>query len=99
MVQREIDPLNGAARRDVLMSSEDAESMGISPGDRVRLRSEAGAFEGRARIAPIHPGNLQVHWPEAGGLLIPGKLDPVSLEPDYNATVVVEKIVEKIDAG
>jgi molybdopterin-dependent oxidoreductase alpha subunit len=99
MVQREMDPLNGASRRDVLMSSEDAESMGISPGDRVRLRSEAGTFEGRARIAPIHPGNLQVHWPEAGGLLIPGKLDPVSLEPDYNATVVVEKVVEKIGAG
>jgi hypothetical protein len=39
MVQREKDPLNGASRRDVLISSEDAARLGIAEGDRLRLRS------------------------------------------------------------
>jgi molybdopterin-dependent oxidoreductase alpha subunit len=95
MVQRDTDPLNGAGRRDVLISSEDASRLEIVDGDLLRLRSEAGSFEGRARVARLKPGNLQVHWPEAGGLLIPGKLDPASLEPDYNATVSLERVASE----
>jgi predicted molibdopterin-dependent oxidoreductase YjgC len=97
MVQRDIDPLNGADRRDVLISSEDAARLEIVEGDLLRLRSEAGIFEGRARLAKLRPGNLQVHWPEAGGLLVAGKFDPVSLEPDYNATVTLERITPAPD--
>ena len=29
------------------------------------VSSATGTFEGQAFIAPIHPGNLEVHWPEA----------------------------------
>jgi molybdopterin-dependent oxidoreductase alpha subunit len=99
MVQRDIDPLNGADRRDVLISSEDAACLEIVEGDLLRLRSEAGIFEGRARLAKLRPGNLQVHWPEAGGLLVAGKFDPVSLEPDYNATVTLERITPAPDSN
>ncbi|HWC64971.1 MAG TPA: molybdopterin-dependent oxidoreductase, partial [Thermoanaerobaculia bacterium] len=91
MVQHEIDPLNGAARRDVLIAGEDARTLGIAEGDAVRLTSASGTFEGFARIAPIHPGDLQVHWPEGMELLAGGRLDPRSLEPDYNAVVTLEK--------
>ena len=91
MVQHEIDPLNGAARRDVLIAGEDARALGIAEGDPVRLTSASGAFEGVARIAPIHRGDLQVHWPEGMDLLAGGRLDPRSLEPDYNAVVTLEK--------
>jgi hypothetical protein len=56
----------------------------------VRLVSEAGLFEGHARIAPIKPGNLEVHWPE-GNALLGTQTDPDSGEPDYNARVRVEK--------
>jgi anaerobic selenocysteine-containing dehydrogenase len=92
MVQHEIDPLNGAARRDVLIAAGDARRLGIADGDGIRLTSSAGTFEGRAKIAPIREGDLQVHWPEAGGLLPGGRLDPISLEPDYTATVTLARV-------
>jgi len=92
MVQHEIDPLNGAARRDVLISAADARRLGLADGDRVRLTSSVGTFEGFAKIARIREGDLQVHWPEAGGLLPGGRLDPISLEPDYTATVTLERV-------
>ena len=92
MVQHETDPLNGASRLDVLMSAADARDLGIAEGDAVRLASGTGTFDGFARFAPIRAGDLQVHWPEAAGLLPGGNLDPVSLEPHYNATVSLRKI-------
>jgi len=92
MVHRERDPLTGAARDEVLMSAEDARALGVAAGDRVRLVSAHGRFEGRVRLVPIRPGNLEVHWPEGNALLDPRRLDPVSKEPDYNAEVVVERL-------
>jgi anaerobic selenocysteine-containing dehydrogenase len=91
MVQHERDPLNGARRADVLMAAEDAQRLGLADGDPVRLRSRAGLYLGRARLAPIKPGNLEVHWPEGNGLLTREAADPLSHEPDYNAVVTVEK--------
>ncbi len=91
MVQHDVDPLNGARRRDVLISGADAVSLGLENGSRVRLVSDTGAFSGTARIAPIKAGNLQVHWPEGLALLPAGRLDPDSLEPDYTTTVAIEK--------
>jgi hypothetical protein len=58
----------------------------------VRLRSDAGSFTGRLRTAPIRSGNLEVHWPEGNVLLEGSVLDPDSMEPDYNATVAIEKL-------
>jgi predicted molibdopterin-dependent oxidoreductase YjgC len=92
MVQRDIDPLNGAARDDVLMSADDARALGLSDGDPVRLISDSGEFRARVFVAPIKPGNLAVHFPEGMGLLSADAIDPESQEPDYNAAVRVEKI-------
>jgi len=91
MVQREVDPLTGAGRRDILMSSEDASARGLSEGDPIRLRSDAGDFAGRVRLAAIKPGNLEVHWPEGMPLLSGSAIDPESGEPDYNAEVWIEE--------
>ncbi|MGH9355294.1 MAG: molybdopterin dinucleotide binding domain-containing protein, partial [Terriglobia bacterium] len=91
MVQRASDPLTGAAREDVLISAEDARQLGISQGERIRLTSAAGTYVGRAKIDRIKSGNLEVHWPEGNVLLSGGKMDMASFEPDYNATVCVEK--------
>ncbi len=93
MVQRAVDPLTGAGREDVLISQEDAERLGVREGERVRLRSSVGKFDGRARIDAIKPGNLEVHWPEGNTLLSREEIDRASREPDYNAIVSVEKIV------
>jgi molybdopterin-dependent oxidoreductase alpha subunit len=92
MVWGERDPLTGAARDEVLMSAEDCAHLGLDPGDRVRLRSEAGTFEGRVRVAPIRPRNLQVHWPEGNALLPGGRYDPRSGEPDYNTWVELTRL-------
>jgi len=92
MVQREVDPLTGAARDEVLISQEDLDRLRMQPGVRVRLRSANGYFEGRLRKALIRSGNLEVHWPEGNILLSATDVDPESMEPDYNATVTLEAI-------
>ena len=55
------------------------------------LRSAHGSFTGRLLAAPIKPGNLEVHWPEGNALLAGDRLDPESMEPDYNAVVSLER--------
>jgi molybdopterin-dependent oxidoreductase alpha subunit len=90
MVQRAIDPLTGAAREDVLISAEDMSRLGLERGASIRLRSESGTFVGRVKPAPIRPGNLEVHWPEGNALLSGTRIDPESMEPDYNAAVTIE---------
>jgi molybdopterin-dependent oxidoreductase alpha subunit len=92
MVHRARDPLTGAARDEVLISEPDAKRIGAVSGDRVRLTSRAGQFEGRVRIAPIKEGNLEVHWPEGNVLLSREAIDRASREPDYNARVRLERL-------
>jgi len=89
MVQREIDPLTGAPRDAVLISADDLAKLGAAGGQRVRVRSQFGTLSGTLQVAPIKPGNLQVHWPE-GNVLLGPTVDPDSLEPDYNTTVSIE---------
>jgi hypothetical protein len=58
----------------------------------VIVASDHGELDGSALIAPIAPGNVQVHWPE-GNVLIGS--DSRSVEagiPDYNARVVVRPV-------
>jgi len=64
----------------------------LSAGSTVRLRSACGTFEGRVKEAAIKPGNLEVHWPEGMPLLSGSAIDPDSMEPDYNATVHIERL-------
>ena len=92
MVQHAVDPLTGAAREDVLISAEDAARLRIANGDRIRLTSTSGRFEGTARIDAIKPGNLEVHWPEGNCLLSREEIDTASKEPDYNAVVDLERL-------
>jgi predicted molibdopterin-dependent oxidoreductase YjgC len=92
MVQREVDPLTGAAREDVLVSVDDARRLGLSAGDRIRLTSSSGHLEGRVFLAAIKPGNLAVHWPEGNVLLSREAIDRASREPDYNAIVRLARV-------
>jgi molybdopterin-dependent oxidoreductase alpha subunit len=89
MVQARRDPLTGAVRDDVFMSSADAERLGLRDDDPVLLKSEVGEFRGRCKIVPIKSGNLQVHWPEGNVLIRRGVTDPACGIPDYNAVVQV----------
>ncbi len=92
MIFERKDALNGALREAVLISSLDAQKLGLRDGDAVRLSSDHGAMEGRALVAPVKPGNLQVHWPEGNTLLDPRKRSKESNVPDYNAFVSLQKI-------
>ena len=75
----------------MFISADDAERLGLAEGVPVRLESPHGRYEGRVFRAPIKAGNLEVHWPEGNALLGP-ELDPDSMEPDYNAVVVLERL-------
>lgn len=89
MIQREVDPLTGAHRHDVLMSRIDMDRLHLREGDEVDLRSAHGMMRARVRGAEVVPGNLEVHWPEGNALLDAGAIDHASLEPDYNAVVIL----------
>ncbi|MCC5877838.1 MAG: FdhF/YdeP family oxidoreductase [Candidatus Sumerlaeia bacterium] len=91
MVHEKKDMLNGAVREAVLMSIVDAENLGVTDGDPVVLRNEKGEYHGRVCIAPLKPGNLQIHWPEGNHLLDRHRRSPDTHVPDYNALVSMEK--------
>jgi molybdopterin-dependent oxidoreductase alpha subunit len=92
MVHRDVDPLLGARRDEVLMSDEDAARLGLRDGEAVALANDLGRVTGRVRVARIRPGNLQMFWPESNPLLRHGALDPQCGIPDYNAVVRVERL-------
>lgn len=92
MVQRDVDPLTGAARDAVLISVEDAARLGVADGAAIELCSPHGVFVGRVHVAPMRPGNLEVHWPEGNVLLSGTRRDPASLEPDYNIEVTIRVV-------
>jgi molybdopterin-dependent oxidoreductase alpha subunit len=91
MVQESRDSLTGAFREAVLMNEADAGRLGLASGDPLVLRNEHGELRGRAHIAPIAPGNLQVHWPEGNVLLGEGRRSAEAGIPDYNALVSVDR--------
>jgi molybdopterin-dependent oxidoreductase alpha subunit len=92
MVHKTRDPLTGARRDDVLMSKEDAAKNGLEDGDNVLLTSKTGRMRGRCMIAPIAPGNVQVHWPEGNVLIERGVSDPECGIPDFNTEVEIERV-------
>lgn len=99
IVQSEVDQLTGAARDHVLMSPEDMERLGIAHDQPIVVRNDLGAFRGRAFAAPIAPGNIQMHWPEANVLIEHGRIDPGGRVPDYNAVVRVEPVFHEGRSG
>ncbi len=90
MVQERRDALTGAVREAVLVSAADAERLGIADGAEVVVRSDHGELRGRALVAPLAPGNLQVHWPEGNVLLPRGARSAEAGIPDYNTRARLE---------
>jgi len=91
MVQESQDAITGAVRDAVLMNTTDVAKLGLKNGDRILLKNNLGELGGRVYIAPIQPGNLQVHWPE-GNVLLDKSKRSVEGVPDYNASVYLEKV-------
>jgi anaerobic selenocysteine-containing dehydrogenase len=101
MVQEARDPLTGSGRDAVLMSPTDARGLGLRDGDGVALLSDQGQFRGRVHLAPVAPGSLQLHWPEAQVLIAAdsahrGRQSGI---PDSNAVVRVEPLAAQRAPG
>lgn len=92
MVQDRQDALTGAVRDAVLVNRDDAQRLGLKDADAVILRSGTGEFRGRVRIAPMKPGNLEIHWPEGNVLIDRRRRSPDAGIPDFNALVRMEKM-------
>jgi molybdopterin-dependent oxidoreductase alpha subunit len=99
MVHEHADSLTGAVRDAVLMNEDDAARLGLEHGETVLLTSESGEFRGRVCVAPMKPGNLELHWPEGEVLIDRRKRSPEAGIPDYNAVVRVEKLEEREAVG
>ncbi|TLZ45107.1 MAG: hypothetical protein E6K19_02800 [Methanobacteriota archaeon] len=89
MVQQDFDPLVGAYRDHVLMSSADAAALGLREGDSVIVKNDTGTLAARCHIAAMRPGNVELYWPEGNVLLPRGIIEPGSKIPDYNAMVQI----------
>jgi anaerobic selenocysteine-containing dehydrogenase len=66
----------------VMMAEEDAKIMGLREGERVVVRSEAGAMDVHVSFAKIRPRNLAMYYPEANAL-VSQQLDPRSKTPSF----------------
>jgi molybdopterin-dependent oxidoreductase alpha subunit len=97
MVQGDRDGHTGADRDAVLMNGEDALALGAGDGTAVVLHSDSGQLAGRARVAPVTRGTLQVHWPEGEILLDRTRRERSSGIPDYTAVVRVEVVTTRPD--
>lgn len=92
MVQESKDAITGARRDAILISEEDAFKLGLTDGDRVTLKNAQGEYRGSVYLAPVKPGNLQIHWPEGNVLLDKSRRSAAGV-PDYNA--VVSLVIEQ----
>jgi anaerobic selenocysteine-containing dehydrogenase len=92
MVQKSKDALTGATREAVMISAADAERLGVAGGQEVLLRSPTGELRCRVHLAPIAPGNAQVHWPEGNALIADEVRSAEAGIPDFNTRVTIEGI-------
>ena len=90
MVQESKDALTGASREAVMISAADAERLGLTAGQEVLLRSATGELRCRVSLAPIAPGNAQVHWPEGNVLIADEVRSAEAGIPDFNTRVTIE---------
>ena len=91
IVHERRDRLTGADREAIFISRVDALALQVRDGDPLRLFNDRGEYHGKAFIAPVQPGSLQVHWPEANHLLDRGLRSAEAQIPDYNAFVQIER--------
>ncbi len=95
IIHERTDSFNGATREAVLMNKLDAERLGVADGDAVRLHNSVGELMGHVFLAPVAPGNVQVHWPEGNVLLERGCREPQAGVPDYNGVVRIAPILNR----
>jgi hypothetical protein len=66
--------------------------LNLTQDEPVTLVNELGSYKARVHLAPIAPGNLQIHWPEGNVIIRRGVIEPTGGVPDYNARVRIIKL-------
>ena len=74
----------------MLISARDAAGWDCATATRWWCGAVSASMRGRAHLAPVKPGVLQVHWPEGNALLDRSRRSKRSGIPDYNAVVRLE---------
>lgn len=92
MIFSATDPLTGASRDAVYLDEVDAHRLSLAEGDRVRVTSGYGTFDGTAKVVRLAARSVQVHWPEGNALIDPSVRERHSKVPDYNAIVTLERL-------
>jgi formylmethanofuran dehydrogenase subunit D len=90
VVYEDYDLYRGVERRDViLLHPEDIRALGLSAGQRVHVRSDAGEMAGILVHAfpEIRAGNAAMYYPEANAL-VPRAVDPLSKTPPFKCVLV-----------
>src|SRR5437667_10380663 len=64
MIHGEVDFLLGARRSDVLMSAEDAKTLGMADQDEVPISNDLGSYRGQVHTAPIRPRTVATYCPD-----------------------------------
>ena len=77
------------ARDVILVHPDDIAALGLSPGQRVTVKSSTGALEGIELVAydDIRAGNALMYYPEAN-VLVPRTADPASKTPAFKGFTV-----------
>ena len=85
VVYEEEDLYRGNRRRDVVMiSTADAERLGVREGEPVRVSTDTGALNVVVAIVPIREGSAAMYYPEANAL-VPRRIDPRSKTPAFKS--------------
>jgi molybdopterin-dependent oxidoreductase alpha subunit len=94
MVLGVTDPLTGAPRDALYIDEADAVVAGLTRGQRVVVRSDAGRMEATVFPVRLAARTVQVHWPEGNVLLPAGGAhrEPRSGVPDDHTLVTLEPL-------
>lgn len=98
MVQSGADPFTGGKRNEILMCENDARALGVTTGDAVLVRSDAGQAIAYVRFTDVKSGSVQMYWPEANRLIKTGPADPACGIPDYNTEVEITALRDRVTA-
>ncbi len=92
VVYEDEDVYRGTPVRDaVLLNADDMVNWGVSEGDRVQVRTEAGVMQATAFEFDIARGGGAMYFPECN-ILVPRTLDPSSKTPGFKGFVATIEV-------
>ncbi|WP_141732565.1 FdhF/YdeP family oxidoreductase [Oligoflexus tunisiensis] len=88
MAFRDLEPLAGARRHEVILSEVDMAALQLKPGDLVQVKSASGMLEAAVKPGRVRPQTVIAHWPESNVLIQRGRIDPECGIPAFRDELV-----------